>query len=76
MPHLDSDTVERLAKLERDLKQAQAMATQPKFTPTRRMYWQGHARIIQAQIEVIEQMAESSQMAFAELENVRQGSLL
>ena len=75
MPHLDASTLERLAGLERDLKQAAAMATQPKFTATRRMYWQARARTIQAKIEVIEQMAESSRLAFEGLEAARQEGL-
>ena len=73
---MQAETVQRLAQLERDLKHAMAMATQPRFTQSRRVYWQMHARTIQAQIEVIEQMAESSQMAFAEIESIRQEGLL
>ena len=76
MPHLDASTLERLAGLERDLKQAMAMAMQPKFDDARRMYWQARARTIQAQIEVIEQMAESSRLTFEGLEAARQEELL
>ena len=76
MPHLDASTLERLAGLERDLKQAMAMAMQPKFDDARRMYWQARARMIQAQIEVIEELAECTQLEFADLERRRQEGLL
>ena len=61
-----------IEELERELKHAQAMAEQPKFAQTRRIFWQAHARAIQARIEVL----ESSQLAFESMEQVRQGSLL
>ena len=76
MSQLDAATAERLAQLERDLRHAQAMATQPKFTQSRKVFWQMHARQIQAQIEVIEELTQNAQMAFAELEDNRQEGLL
>lgn len=74
MEHLPSDTVQRLAKLERKLEDAQALAKWSCW-PTERMRWQARARTIQAQIEVLETMAQSSQQAFGELERARQEEL-
>ena len=76
MAHLPSDTVQRLARLERELKHAMAMAEQPKLPQVRRIFWQVHARTIQGQIEDLEAMAQSSQLAFKELEDKRQEGLL
>lgn len=75
MAHLPSDTVQRLAKLERELKHAQAMSEQPKLPQVRRIFWQVHARTLQGQIEVLEAMAQSSRQAFGELEQARQEEL-
>lgn len=77
MAHLPSDTVQRLARLERQLKEAQWKASSlPESEATRRIYWQVHARTLQSRIEDLEAMAQSSQLAFEELEDVRQESLL
>ena len=59
MAHLPSDIIQKLAILEARLKYAQSMAENHRLSATRRMYWQGRARTLQGQIEVLEEMAQT-----------------
>lgn len=60
MAHLLSDILHRLANHEWLLKRVRAKAEDPELSSEDRMKWQKRARTVQAQIKVLEQMAEAS----------------